>query len=337
MKMAIKHVVVVTYGEPPTPAFKDQLVYSWRILLGLTRTIAPIPKPVLPLIALSRARFRNRLWTAERYRSPLEPLTARQGDELWVALTALDPSHDWRVQVAYEFRAPLLRDVLAAMPDDEPAVVIPMYAAESDFTHALSRAVVTDVAHSRSFTGQIRVLPALDARRLGDIAAAHVLAAVQTRQGWYGNDVALVLAAHGTLVNPSRPIDTGLEATQGLCDAIRTRLAGKFGLVANGWLNHTRGGRWTEPAIDDALRQVAAAGFKRVVYFPYGFLADNAESELEGRIALKARPELESWHLPCLNESPMLIDALARDVTGIQGRQDFLPARSGHLAYAAGS
>jgi hypothetical protein len=97
MKMAIKHVVVVTYGEPPTPAFKDQLVYSWRILLGLTRTIAPIPKPVLPLIALSRARFRNRLWTTEQYRSPLEPLTARQSDELWVALTALDPSHDWRV------------------------------------------------------------------------------------------------------------------------------------------------------------------------------------------------------------------------------------------------
>src|SRR6476660_8282552 len=108
----MRHVILSTYGEPPEARFVDQLRYSWRILLGLTRTIAPIPKPVLPLIALSRARLRNRLWTTERYRSPLEPLTARQGDELWVALTALDPSHDWRVQVAYEFRAPLLRDVL---------------------------------------------------------------------------------------------------------------------------------------------------------------------------------------------------------------------------------
>ena len=64
------HVIVVTYGEPPSPAFVKQLAYSWRILLGLTRTIAPIPKPLLPLIALWRARPGNRTWTTERYRSP---------------------------------------------------------------------------------------------------------------------------------------------------------------------------------------------------------------------------------------------------------------------------
>ena len=54
------HVVLVTYGEPPTPAFAGHLAYSWRILLGLTRTIADIPRPLLPLIALARARTRNR-------------------------------------------------------------------------------------------------------------------------------------------------------------------------------------------------------------------------------------------------------------------------------------
>ena len=132
--MSTKHVVLVTYGEPPTPAFTEHLTYSWRILLGLTRTIAPIPKPVLPLIALSRARMRNRLWTAESYESPLESLTARQADELWLALTALNPSTDWRVQLAYEFRAPLLRDVLSGIPAHEPAIVVPMYATESGFT-----------------------------------------------------------------------------------------------------------------------------------------------------------------------------------------------------------
>ena len=132
--MPVKHVVLVTYGEPPTPAFSEHLTYSWRILLGLTRTIAPIPKPVLPLIALSRARLRNRLWTAEQYRSPLEPVTKQQADALEAALNALEPSHDWRVKVAYEFRAPLLKDVLTGIPADEPAVVIPMYAADSGAT-----------------------------------------------------------------------------------------------------------------------------------------------------------------------------------------------------------
>ena len=58
-----RHIILITYGEPPTPAFTDQLRYSWRILLGLTRLVAPIPRPLLPLIALSRARTRNRLWS----------------------------------------------------------------------------------------------------------------------------------------------------------------------------------------------------------------------------------------------------------------------------------
>ena len=82
----------------------------------------------------------------------------------------------------------------------------------------------------------------------------------------------------------------------------------------NGWLNHTRGGRWTDPPIDRALRDVADAGFTRAVYFPYGFLADNAETELEGRIALRAQPGLLARHLPCLNESHLLIGALASQV-----------------------
>ena len=59
----MKHIVLVTYGEPTTAAFVDQLVYSWRILLGLTRTVADIPAPLIPLIALSSARGRNAMWT----------------------------------------------------------------------------------------------------------------------------------------------------------------------------------------------------------------------------------------------------------------------------------
>jgi protoheme ferro-lyase len=124
---------------------------------------------------------------------------------------------------------------------------------------------------------------------------------VEARPGWSGDRVALVLAAHGTLLAPSRPIDTGLAATEALATAIRARLTDRFGLIVNGWLNHTRGGKWTEPAMNDALKQVVDAGYRRAVYFPYGFLADNAETELEGRIFLRQQPALEALHLPCLN------------------------------------
>jgi protoheme ferro-lyase len=303
------HVVLVTYGEPPTAAFVDQLVYSWRILLGLTRTVAPIPLPVLPIIALSRGRGRSRMWTAEGYASPLEPITLRQADGLRSALVGGTPAAEWAVHVAYEFRRPLLGDVLRTLPDGDPVWVAPLYAADSAFTHALSRETVRQLA---SRPAQVQVLPALDGDTLAALSADHVLDHADDE--WRGPDVALVLAAHGTLVEPRRPIDTGLAATESLRTAIAARLTPHFGVVANGWLNHTRGGKWTDPPIEHALEQVVAAGYRRVVYYPYGFLADNAESELEGRMALAAHRGLATLHLPCLNDAPRLIAALVDQV-----------------------
>ena len=306
---AHKHVVLVTYGEPPTPAFVDQLVYSWRILLGLTRTVAPIPRPLVPMIALARAHGRRKAWKASAYASPLEPITTAQAARLQEALASGDGG-PWRVHVAYEFRQPLLADVLAALPAEEPVWVAPMYAADSAFTHALSRSTAAQSHPARG----VRVLDALACDVLADVSAAHVLEHTSGDGPWRGSDVALVLAAHGTVLDPPTPIDTGLAATDALRAAIAERLSPHFGLVTNGWLNHTRGGRWTEPPIEETLQQVVEGGFTRVVYYPYGFLADNAESELEGRVALANQPDLAAQHLPCLNDSRPLAHALAQQV-----------------------
>jgi protoheme ferro-lyase len=310
----------VTYGEPPEAAFVDQLVYSWRILLGLTRTVAPIPMPVLPAIALSRARGRARLWSRYRYRSPLEPITGRQAQSLGSALSGVNGA-DWRVHVAYEFRRPLVAEVLHALPAHEPAVVVPMYAADSSFTHELSRTVAKAITAEHP-SREIYVAGALDVEALADLSARHVL--VHTNDnGWRGDTVALVLAAHGTVLNPTTPINTGLVATQQLCDAIVARLGPHFRVVVNGWLNHTRGGKWTEPAIDKALAEATATGAMRVVYYPYGFLADNAESELEGTMALEGLPAgVESRHLPCLNESPALAALIATSIVAAEREEE---------------
>lgn len=305
--VATRHVVLVTYGEPPTASFLDQLTYSWRILLGLTRKVDAIPRPLLPVIALARARGRRQLWRRHRYASPLEPVTERQMRVMSNLLGSDAPAIRWRAHVAYEYRAPLLTDLVAALPQDEPVWVVPMYAAESAFTHALSREAVA------SRPGPVYVLDALSPEALADASAAHVRS-MTAEGGWSGPDVALVLAAHGTVLDPPKPLDTGRESTEALCSAIASRLSSHFGLVVNGWLNHTRGGRWTEPPIEAALAQVQAAGFSRVVYFPYGFLADNAESELEGRIALSTVADLETRHLPCLNDSPELMAILAQQI-----------------------
>ena len=310
-----RHVVLVTYGEPPTPAFAAQLRYSWRILLGLTRTVAPIPAWVLPMIAVSRGRSRRALWTAERYGSPLEPCTQAQARALAPALAAAAPGVDWQVHVAYEFRDPPLPETLDRLPAGEAVDVIPMYAADSAFTHALTRQTA---AHwlARTGRGPVRVLPAADPERLADVSARHLLAAAGDATG---PDWALVLAAHGTLLEPPRPMDTGREATEDLRRRIEARIAGRFGLVAHGWLNHTMGGRWTEPPMEEALQAVAAAGFRKVVYYPFGFLADNAETQLEGRLALRPHAFAEARQLPCLNDAPALAALLAAMVAGAPG------------------
>ena len=306
----MKHIVLVTYGEPITPAFVEQLVYSWRILLGLTRTVADIPAPLSPLIALSRARGRNVLWRRSDYTSPLEPITLAQAAQLRNAL-AHQTDERWKIHVAYEFRNPLLSSVIKHLPANEPVVVVPMYAADSSFTHALSRQTVANLEQYRP--APVIVLPAIDVDRLAKISADHVMHTL-------GSDrentkrAALVLAAHGTLLKPSRPIETGRIATERLCAAIEKRLSSCFGVVAHGWLNHTRGGKWTEPPIEETLQRVSNAGFRDVIYYPYGFLADNAESQLEGQLAAAARPELKVRFIPCLNGSPDLAQEIASQV-----------------------
>lgn len=310
-----RHVILITYGEPPTPAFTDQLRYSWRILIGLTRLVAPIPAALLPLIAVGRGRARNQLWTHEHYGSPLEVITLAQARGLEAALRRDDPATDWQVHVAYEFRDPLLPALLDQLPADEPVDVLPMYAADSAFTHEISRVTVRDWAKSRSkrAVAPVRVLPALDEELLADLCARAIERGLE-EHGAGGAGCALVLAAHGTLLEPPRAMETGREATERICAGIGRRLEGRFGGVFNGWLNHTRGGRWTEPAMEETLARVADSGFKDVVYFPYGFLADNAESELEGRVFLRAHPWRNVVHLPCVNDDAEFIAALARHV-----------------------
>ncbi len=314
MSRDTKHVILLTYGEPPAATFAPQFTYSWRILFGLTRAIAPIPAAVVPMIAFQRARLRVKMWRDEGYSSPIEAETIVQRDLVAAALARLDPSTRWDCQVAYEFRKPLLEDALRALPAGEPVRILPMYLADSAFTHALAR---TKVAPFAAAGRDVAVAPALSADVLAELSSAHVLQSLAAQGFAIGPDTALLLAAHGTLVDPPKPIATGRVETTAVASGIADRLAPHFGRVLWGWLNHTMGGEWTSPPADEGFRMLLEGGYKRIVYFPYGFLADNAESQLEGKIVLnQAPPGVATIHLPCLNASPGLAEELARSVLG---------------------
>jgi ferrochelatase len=307
----VSDVILLTYGEPPAANLASQFDYSQRILHGLTRLVAPIPRWLVPALALRRAILRTATWRAERYASPIEAVTREQADGLLAALAARAPERAWRVHVAYEFRDPSLEDVLARV--GENALVVPMYLAESEFTHDLARRKLA----ARNGDGRgARVLPALAADVLARISADWIEAELARRGIAAGPEWALVLSAHGTLVDPPRPMNTGREATEAVALRIADRLGGRFGAMTPAWLNHAMGGTWTSPAADVALRTLADRGFRRIVYFPFGFVADNAESQLEGRVLLRAEKRFdEVVHLPCLNAAPAYLDALAAAIT----------------------
>jgi protoheme ferro-lyase len=314
MSTATRHVVLVTYGEPPESGLGGQLKYSWRILLRLTRTVAAIPYPLLPFIALWRAGNRSWTWSRERYESPLEPLTLDVAGGLQTALADQSPSVNWLVHVAYEFRDPLLPDVLTALPGDEPIDIVPMYVADSAFTHGIARQAVVEWApdHPRGLEAPVRVLPQMDEEEFAEVSVRHVRAELSRLGVETGKDWALLLAAHGTLLDPPDGVETGRVATEKISQGLSRRLSQDFGMILTGWLNHARGGRWTEPQADAAMRQIAEAGYRKLIYYPFGFPTDNAETQVEGRVVLRSQPQIESIHLPCMNTSQDWLCALAR-------------------------
>ena len=225
--MITRNVILTTYGEPPSPHFREQLAYSWRLLTELTRTIAPIPKAVLPAIALSRAGRRSLTWRRERYGSPLEAQTVSQARALEQILEHRDPATRWQVRVAYEFRDPGLGAVLSRLPHG-PCDIIPMYVADSAFTHELSRAAARNWVGGLAVAPPLRVLPPLEEEDFARVSAEHVLKEISERRISLDERTGLVLAAHGAPLEPPGAMQTGREATERIANTMADRLGPHF-------------------------------------------------------------------------------------------------------------
>lgn len=311
-------VLALTYGEPPQPRFMPQFHYSLSILRRLTILVAPIPRPVLPLIAIKRGRLRAKEWRAQGYSSPLEAITHDQANALAAALEKADPSRDYDVRVAYEFRHPMLTDILDEMESNPPdkLMIVPIYLPESDFTTGISRRDLKARAQKRGQTALPEATFVSEFSRdekVADLMAESALEQI-AEAGWSESDckeAGLILGAHGTILHPPEGIDTGLESTLHFFEMLKARLEPRFAHTTAGWLNHTLGGEWTQPPLDEAAADMAKRGIRRVVYYPFGFLADNTETQLEGRLVLRENREIEPLLLQCLNTWPPFIAHLA--------------------------
>lgn len=310
-------VVIVTYGEPQTNSFLEHWRYSNRILMKLTRLVAPIPKFIVPVLGARRGLLREKLWRKENYKSPLEILSSRQVGAVRAVLANRSDNHLWRVHLAFEFRNPLLVELLDRIRNHscERLVLVPMYVAISDFTMGISHrdfeAYQKKNGHPFPKARSVAFRPCH--RELGRVMANHIrkqlsdlgFTAERCKQA------GLLLGCHGTVVKPPRGIaDAGYCDTQQAYDDLEEELRGEFQAMAIGWLNHRLGGEWTTPTLETSARRMREQGIKEYVYFPFGFLADNAETQLEGRIVLRKLGIETYHHLPCLNDNPAFIDFL---------------------------
>jgi len=251
--------------------------------------------PILHGIVLRRrpavsARKYAKIWTSEG--SPLAVHTARQAQLLREA-TGLP------VAYAMRYGEPSLRSVLRRMPGR--VRVVPLY---PQYARSTTESVRDVVGRGVEFIEQFHDHPAY-------IAA---LAALVPELP----DV-LVMSFHGL---PQRAVDRG-DPYRDQCLRTARLLAQALGLPAERWrvAFQSRFGpaQWLRPYTAQVLAELGAARTRRVHVICPGFVSDCLETleeiAIEGEGLFRAAGGGEIRTLPCLNESPGWIAALARIAT----------------------
>jgi protoporphyrin/coproporphyrin ferrochelatase len=316
-------VLLCNLGTPdaPTPAALRRYLAEF---LGDPRVVE-IPRPIWWLILhgiilrvrpkKSAAKYAT-IWTPEG--SPLKVWTEKQALMLrgWLG----ERGHAVTVRHAMRYGNPGIGEVLDALKNEgiERVLVLPAYPQYS----ATTTASLFDAIYA--WAARIRRLPELRFvnRYHDDAGYIDALAARITRH-WqdHGRADKLVMSFHGI---PLRNVQLG-DPYQAECLQTAQLLADKLGLRTEQYLVtfQSRFGKakWLEPYTEPSLVALAQAGTQRVDVVCPGFTGDCLETLEE--IAQEAREAFlhaggkEFNYIPCLNDSPAWITALA----GIAQRQ----------------
>ena len=310
-------VLLVNLGTPaePTPAalrrylaefLSDPRVVEipsllwWPILHGIILRTRP---------AKSAAKYAS-VWMAEG--SPLQVWTTRQTGLLDEALRSR--GHDLLVRSAMRYGEPSVASVLDRLRADGATRVLvlplyPQYAAAT--TASVADAVLQWAAGARR-------LPELRFINEYHDDAGYVRAlAERVQEHWAANGRGerLVLSFHGV---PHRSLLLG-DPYHCQCHKTARLLGRQLGLSGDELLVtfQSRFGKakWLEPYTEPTLRQLAADGVRRVDLMCPGFAADCLETleeiDQEARQAFLEAGGERFGYIPCLNDQPAWIEALA--------------------------
>jgi len=240
------------------------------------------------------------IWTPEG--SPLAVHTRRQAQ----MLAKLLAERSIRVAYAMRYGEPSIGAGLAQLADCGETVVLPLYP-----------------QYSRSTTETVRDVVGPKVKMIADFHnhpayIAALAAVVQRHWAAHGKGGKLVMSFHGL---PKRTVDQG-DPYQAQCVATAKILAGVLRIAPADYLvtfqSRFGAAEWLQPYTAPTLVELARNGTRRVDVFCPGFVSDCLETLEE--IGIEARETFlgagggEFHALPCLNEAPEWIVAMAKIV-----------------------
>ena len=310
-------VVLVNLGTPDAPTTAAVRRYLKEFLSD--PRVVEIPRAVwwliLNLIILpfrsskSAAKYAS-IWTKEG--SPLKVHTQKQATLLRGMLGVR--GHDLKVVMAMRYGSPSLPEVLDQLKAEncERIAILPAYPQYSGTTTgSINDAVFAHYAQVRNVPELRMIKNYHDHPAYIEALHATVLAHWQKN----GRGDKLVMSFHGV------PKRTLLLGDPYHCECYKTArlLAARLGLLPDQYMVtfQSRFGKaeWLQPYTAPTLQQLAKEGVKRVDLICPGFTSDCLETLEE--IAMEAKHDFlaaggkEFTYIPCLNESPAWIEALA--------------------------
>ena len=221
---------------------------------------------------------------------------------------------DVRVRLAMRYGQPSVAGELNALKAEgcTRVLVLPLYPQYSGTTTASVIDAVGDWARGARHVPELRFV-----NRFHDDAGYIRALAKRVQAHWLANGRPdrLLMSVHGV---PQRTVDRG-DPYLAECQETARLLAAQLGLREGQWQLsfQSRFGRakWVGPATQATLEQLGRAGAKRVDVICPGFVADCLETleeiAIEGRAAFQAAGGGELNYVPCLNDHPAWMAALA--------------------------
>ena len=307
-------VLVCGYGEVED---NDELTeYNRRSIDLLVSKSLRVPARAVPFLSRRLARrARAEYERANHFVSPHNAIFQRQRAGIGEALRERFGD---RVEAFTAFNfcdGYLPEQVLPVIREAgyERLVIYPLLVVDSVYTGGLSLEQVNKaIGSDGEWLRAVRYLPSFYERpEYHQRLARHVREGVQPlRERFASSQVGVVLLNHGCPYK-ANGFETGIRESRALYHFVRDLLVHEFPNISVGWMNHPTPGRWTQPDMLQAARNLITTGARAIVFAPIGFVTDNHETILDVGYTMQElraeHPAVELTRLPSLNDDPELL------------------------------